>query len=101
MNLSAYGEPLGLGRRVFVKMLLVMKLIAVFLFVACLQVSAKTSAQNITLSGKSLSLEKIFKEIRKQTGYDFWYENRLLQQTGKISIELKNASLEDALKTCL
>jgi TonB-linked SusC/RagA family outer membrane protein len=101
MNLSAHGKPWGTGRRFFVKTVLVMKLIAVFLFVTCLQVSAKTSAQNITLTGKNLSLEKIFKEIKKQTGYDFWYENKLIQRTGKINVELKSATLENALEICL
>ena len=101
MNLSAHGKPLGLCRRFFIKSLLIMKFLAFFLFVGCLQVSAKTSAQTVTLSGKNLSLEKVFKEIKKQTGYDFWYENKLLQRAGKINVELKNVPLEEALESCL
>ena len=101
MNLSANGKPIGKGRGFFVKTLLVMKWIAVFLFIACLQVSAKTNAQNVTFSAKNISLEKFLKEIKKQTGYDLWYENKLIQRAGKIDVDLKNASLQDALKTSL
>ena len=50
---------------------LAMKLTAVFLFAFCLHLAAKTSGQSVTLSAKNKPLEKIFAEIRKQTGYRF------------------------------
>ena len=59
------------------KTLLVMKLTAVLLIVACLQVSAKGNAQNISISQRNASLEKVFKEIHRKTGYQFFYQNEL------------------------
>jgi TonB-linked SusC/RagA family outer membrane protein len=46
-------------------------------------------------------LEKVFKEIRKQTGFVFFYEKGLLQNADKISLQVKEANVEDALKKCL
>ncbi len=82
------------------QMLLIMKFTAILLFVACLQVSA-TGYSQITLSERNAPLQKVFKEIQKQSGYDFLYPQTLLEQAGKITIELKNASLQQAVEECL
>ncbi|MDB5091582.1 MAG: hypothetical protein JWR09_5576 [Mucilaginibacter sp.] len=78
----------------------VMKLIIVILTTAILQVSANAYAQKITLSQKNVSIEKIFDEIRIQSGYDFFYNIRLIKQAKPVSVELKDASLEETLKAC-
>src|SRR5882757_3780019 len=80
--------------------LLIMKFTAFFLLVACLQVSAKGYAQRVTLSEKNVTLQKIFRQIQKQTAYDFLYSPELLQQAGKISIDVHNADLEQVLQYC-
>ena len=77
-----------------------MKFTAILIFIACLQVSAKGYSQ-ITLSEKNVPLQKVFKQIQKQTGYDFLYSVELLQESGKVSIDVKNVSLEEALQECL
>ena len=79
---------------------LIMKLTAILLFVGLLQASAKGIAQKITLSEKNVSLEIVFKEIRKQTGYNFFYKVEWLQQTSKVTIDVKNASLVEVLDLC-
>jgi len=78
----------------------VMKLIIVILTTAILQVSASAYAQKITLSQKNVSIEKIFDEIRIQSGYDFFYNLKLIKQAKPVSVELKDASLEETLKAC-
>ena len=82
------------------KTLLVMKLTAILLFAACLEVSAGTNAQTVTLSLKNSSLERIFKEVKKQTGYGFIYTRELLANTGHIDVDVKNASLKEVLDGC-
>ncbi|MHA4810957.1 TonB-dependent receptor [Flavitalea flava] len=77
-----------------------MKLTAFFLLVACLQVSASGFSQKINLSLREVPLEKVFSEIQKQSGYSFWYKTRQLEKAAKVSLDLKNASLEEALKKC-
>ncbi|MBS1576456.1 MAG: TonB-dependent receptor [Bacteroidetes bacterium] len=77
-----------------------MKFTAIILLASCLQLSATGNSQTITLSEKNASLEKIFREVKRQTGYDFWYESRLLKQAKKVDIEVTNAPLEKVLDIC-
>jgi len=79
---------------------LVMKLTAILLLSACLQVSATGFSQNVTLSEKSVSLQKVFKQIHKQTGYQFFYEDEMLNKAGRINITVKDAPLEKVLAIC-
>ncbi|NML21483.1 SusC/RagA family TonB-linked outer membrane protein [Pseudoflavitalea sp. G-6-1-2] len=74
-----------------------MKLIALLMFAGCLQVSAKGYAQKITLHEKNAPLQKIFKEIKKQSGYFFLYTDELIRDTRNTDVNVKNVSLEDAL----
>ena len=42
----------------------------------------------------------MFIEIRKQTGFNFFYNAALLEQTGKITVQVNDASLEEVLEQC-
>ena len=64
-----------------------MKLTIVLLIVAVLQVNASGYAQKISLSAQNVSLEKIFKEVKKQSGYRFFYEDDLVQNAKKVNIQ--------------
>ncbi|WP_164972688.1 TonB-dependent receptor [Lacibacter luteus] len=77
-----------------------MKLSAFLLFAFCLHVSAKSDAQNVSLSEKNVSLQKVFKVIKKQTGYDFWYENQLLAKGEKVTVVANNQPLAEVLDLC-
>lgn len=76
-----------------------MKLTVLMLFIGCLQVSAEGFAQRITLSKKYSSYSNIFKAIGKQSGYTFFYNNKILKEAGDISVDIKNATLREALNT--
>ena len=90
------------GRRLLLTKTLLMttKLTAVLLMTACLQVSAKGYSQKVTLSEKNVSLKKVFKEIRRQTGYLFFYSDENLQQARKVDIEVHDAPLKEVLDRC-
>jgi len=89
-------------RRSFFKALVVMKLAIFLICAAFLQVSASTSlAQRVTLNEKNAPLEKVFDDIKKQTGYIFFYEDNVLDASKPVSIKLNNALLKDALDQCL
>ncbi len=77
-----------------------MKLTVLLLLTACLEVSANGNAQNISLSLKNATLEKVFKEVNRQTGFQFFYQDELLQQAIKFDINVKNASIEQVLELC-
>ena len=83
-----------------IKTLVVMKLTVVLLIAACLQVSAKGIAQNISISQRNTTLGRVFKEIHRKTGYQFFYQEELLQQAKKFDINVKNASIEQVLELC-
>jgi len=108
MNPTAFCK-IGSGRphptmappaRFLTKILLVMKLTAFLILTACLQVAATGHAQKISLSVKEAPLEKVFREIHRQSGYSFWYNTKQLDKATKVTIDLKNASLEEALSKC-
>lgn len=81
--------------------LLVMKFTAIFLLAACMQVSAKGYAQEVTLSVSDAPVWKVFKEIKKQTGYDFLYTDEMLKKTDRVTLSLKNSSLITSVDECL
>ncbi|MGX5689154.1 TonB-dependent receptor [Arcticibacter tournemirensis] len=71
------------------------------LIVSLLQVSAKSSAQKITITDRSTSLQELFKEIRKQGGYDFLYNEDDLRKIKKISVNVKNMDVSQVLQSAL
>lgn len=77
-----------------------MKLTIVLLLAAFIQVNASVFAQKVSLTQHNASLKEIFEEIREQTGYNFLYSPQLLKKARPVNIDVKNASLEDALKAC-
>lgn len=88
-------------RRLYLKTFLVMKLSVIILLSACMHIYAKGYAQFVSLSEKNAPLEKVFRNIEKQTGYVFFYDHKLIDLVPKVSIDLKNAPLEKALDLCL
>ncbi|WP_341840673.1 TonB-dependent receptor [Chitinophaga caseinilytica] len=78
-----------------------MKFSAILLFAACLQVSAKSLAQQVSLSEKNASLEKLFRTIEKQTGYVFFYDHLLIDKAPRINVKASNLPLEEAVELVL
>jgi TonB-dependent starch-binding outer membrane protein SusC len=101
MHLTAYGKAWFRRFRkqdllITHQTLLVMKMTAFLLFIVCMHVAAKTQAQ-ISLSEKKAPLEKVLKEIKKQSGYALFYDAALLQKAHPVDIEVKDVSLDQAL----
>ncbi len=87
-------------QRVITKTFMVMKLTLFLLFAYCIQVNATGFAQTITLTLKNVPIEKAFVNIQKQSGYQFFYNERLLQSCKKITVNVSNVSLQTALDLC-
>ena len=98
---SSVFDKLCLKQQDLTKMLLIMKFSVIFLLVACMQVTAKGYSQQVDLSFTSTPVTKIFKAIKKQTGYDFLFTDEMLRDAGSVSISLKKAPLQAALDECL
>jgi TonB-linked SusC/RagA family outer membrane protein len=87
-------------RRIYTKMLLIMRLTAIILLSACLTARAEGYSQ-ITLNEKNVSLQKVIQRIQRQSGYDFLYNSELLQKQGKVCIDVRQVTLQQALEECL
>ncbi|MEO5892162.1 MAG: TonB-dependent receptor [Ferruginibacter sp.] len=74
-----------------------MKLTAFILLTICMQASANSFAQKVTLSTKDSPLESVIKNIKKQTGYSFFYNADWLQKAKTVTVDVKNMEIEDAL----
>ena len=100
MYLTIDYVPPVVERRYLTKTLRIMKLILAMLFLACLSASATGYSQKVTLSKRGAHLEKVFKEIKKQTGYEFLYTDEMLQGCVPVTIRVKDVGLSEALNAC-
>lgn len=83
------------------KILRMIKIVCVIFFLAVLQVNASTYAQKISLHFEQAPMEEVLLTIRQQSGYDFLYGIQLLKTAKPVSLSLKDASIEEALKGCM
>ena len=87
------GEPACGKTRPFTKPLLVMKLTAFLMGVFLFYVPIKGFSQNVTFSGKNVSLEKVFSVVKQQTGYLFWYKKTDLATGKPVTVDAHNLPL--------
>ncbi|MES2277939.1 MAG: SusC/RagA family TonB-linked outer membrane protein [Bacteroidota bacterium] len=78
-----------------------MKITTFFMLISILTVSAASYAQKITLNERRASLEQLLDKVRQQSGYNIVYSDELLSKSHTVTLNLKEASLEDALKAIL
>lgn len=65
-----------------------------------LQISIAGNAQKINLIKRNIPLQDVFKEIGRQTGYDFVYSTQLIKQAERVNVTAVNASLQEVLNAC-
>jgi TonB-linked SusC/RagA family outer membrane protein len=65
--------------------------------IACFHVFAEGNAQKVTISEQHVSVRKLLDEIKKQTGYIFWYDNSILDVNKKVDILVKEGSVPQIL----
>lgn len=78
-----------------------MKLTAFIVLTACLTASASGGYSQITLVEKNTPLQKVFKKIQEQSGYYVLYPAELVRKAGTVTVNIRNVSLEQALKAVL
>jgi len=101
MQLNAFRSLFHHNRKgLFTKTIQIMKLTTVLLIVACLHASAGSYAQKINISVKNTSLQKVFKAVTKQTGYQFLFADEFLNTTKNVSFVINNATIEQVLDSC-
>lgn len=75
-------------------------LLFLLLLAAVMQLSAKGYSQ-ITLNMNNATLSEVFLEIRKQSGYDFFYNERLIEDAKLVNVQVTNQPIESVLDVCL
>lgn len=79
-----------------------MKLTGFIVLMMCVQVSAGSFAQQkININANKASITSLLKEIEKQTEYRFVYSHNTLSSDKKTSLNLSNASLQEAMASLL
>ncbi|HET7118854.1 MAG TPA: TonB-dependent receptor, partial [Hanamia sp.] len=77
-----------------------MNLSIVIVLASCLTVNAKGYSQQVSISMQNAKIQKVFKAIRSQTGYQFLYTNKVLSKSTPVTLSLKDVSIEQALDDC-
>ncbi len=84
-------------RRYIPKLLLMMKLITVILLASLMQVSAASFGQLITLNEKNVTLERMIKEIRKQSGYDVLLSTNKIKSTTTFNANFNQSNITEVM----
>lgn len=71
------------------------------LLVLCFLCAAAPGFAQVTLTLKNTPLTKVFKEIQKQTGYEFLGNYEMLEKAGNVTISVNNVSAKDAVEASL
>ncbi|RZM20781.1 MAG: SusC/RagA family TonB-linked outer membrane protein [Pedobacter sp.] len=96
-----YTKEPGIAHALYRKIWLIMRLTTVLLIATLMQLSAATFGQRITMNQENVPLKTLFKEIRKQSGFNFFYDGRVVSPNLKSSIKVSNVSVDEALKMVL
>ncbi|SDL34043.1 TonB-linked outer membrane protein, SusC/RagA family [Pedobacter sp. ok626] len=84
------------------KIFLVMKLIAIILFIALTELHASSFAQKISIKERNISVEKILSLIEKKSNYHFVYFSKLdMLKSKKLNVDFNEAPINDILDKCL
>jgi len=94
------GKTLPAYRHGLFKILLAMKLTAIFMLTSLVTVSAKTFSQGIKIHQNQISVDKVLKLIKKQSGYSYLFEDDVVSRTIKLDVDVDNASVEETLNRC-
>lgn len=87
-------------KKIFLRkqLFLVMRFSIIFLVVFAFQSNGKGLAQSVSFALKDASYEKLFTEIHKQTGTNFFYNAKQLEKAGTITIAVTDEPVESVLK---
>jgi len=88
-------------KSVMLKYALRMKLSCILLAIGFLQLNAHTYAQHISINKRDATLVALFKDIKKQSGYHIFYDASMVRGIRPITVNIQQASLEEALAQVL
>jgi TonB-linked SusC/RagA family outer membrane protein len=88
-------------RAALTKTVMVMKITAILMLIACLHVSARGVAQErISLDLKGVTLKTVLEDIRRQTGYQYIFIYNWTGDAKNITVSMHDAPLQQVLDFC-
>jgi len=78
-----------------------MKKVCFCLVIAFLLVGVCGYSQRVSISGKGMSLEKVFELIKAQTGFDFVYNQNDIDKAARVDLDVKDVPVTAVLDKCL
>lgn len=80
-----------------------MRILFIFIFFAVFTVSAAAYPQtkNISLDFKNARISSVFEEIKKRTGYSFFYNEDKIAKLDRVSIKMSSATIKEVLDELL
>lgn len=97
MQLTAIAKLSPVRRILSNQKLLAMKFTVLLLLTASIQISARTTAQIITIDEKNAGIEKLMSLIERQSGYRFFYDQKLTDKLPAMSLHVKDEKMENVL----
>lgn len=73
-------------------------LFIVVLLLLLTHISTAGFSQRITLNKKNASLDQVLKEIRNQSGFDIYYDSKVISKDKTVSVSFSNVDIHEALK---
>ncbi|HSV10598.1 MAG TPA: carboxypeptidase-like regulatory domain-containing protein, partial [Hanamia sp.] len=62
--------------------------------------SAQLLGQTVSIQEKRISLPELFKEIRRQTGFEFLYNSQMIEDISPFEVNVKNETVPEVLNGC-
>jgi len=91
----------GFAQRIHENFLLMMRLAMLFLLMAFVPFTATALGQRITIKLDQADLEEVLDVVRQKMGYMFVYNNQMVKDAGKISVDVTSDDVNYILKKCL
>lgn len=78
----------------------IMKLSVLFYFLGCMSLSAMSVAQDqrVSLELKNCTVMRLFEEIQRQTGLNFFYDQNHFQNQAPLTVKADDEAVSDVLK---
>lgn len=100
MLFSRNCKPASLPAGPVAQTLLIMKLSAVILLLACLQASANGFSQKISIRVNDAPLRQVFTIIEKQSNYVFFFDHAFIEKAKKVTLHARGGQLKEVLDSC-
>ncbi|MFC3198866.1 TonB-dependent receptor [Parapedobacter deserti] len=74
--------------------------VTVFLTFACMQLAIAGHGQHVSINVENAAVTEVLYQLSKQSGYDFIYDAKLLEDVGAVTLQASNRPFKEVLSRC-